>query len=498
MKRALEDAENTTPCKKIRDENNNIGESATELQSLHQYALDAIFCHLSLNDVCSLSEAGMRDSTGDYFKRKYKSKRISVRMERGEIHVKPQERYVHCFAEYIQDVNIFGDDIKLFKYVASILNSSPKKIRFTHLKHSWTTAEIHYGECLKETLKNVEIVEFNVSRLSGKFFNSILKHCKNMKSLRIRSYNEKEDRVYNLRSNWFYQKYPTLESIQWDDGVKYQTKELKAFFNNNPNVKNFTVARNARNALQFLLDSDIQLNELTVLCRLHNKRYSSCNIGYVCDLVKTLYVQKKIKQFHLVPTGSKYILNHSMGKLSSLEALETIFLVHCSFGRASLIPSIASLSNLRTLYIHSLGANAEILAEKLTKLEELYVEKDSIEMIVPFAMKSLNMKRVALTNTIGNVTQLDIWNLIKKRKLHQIATKLDVFIEETALVKLPGALNIDYAELINFKRFESLHIDHPFYNYREADWTTTINDYKKAIFILILFSTIPNFGYLFE
>lgn len=469
MKRPLIDDKNITPSKKIRDENNNIENSTTELQSLHQYVLDEIFRYLPLNDVCSLYEAGMRDSTGDYFKRKYKSKRISVRIERGEIHVKPQERYVQCFAEYIQDVNIFGGDIELFKYVASNLNRSPKKIRFTNLLHTWPTAAIHYGECLKETLKNVEIVEFRVSRSSGEFFNSILKHCKNMKSLRIRSYNAKEDRMYNLRSNWFYQKYPTLESIQWDDGVKYQTKELKAFFNNNPNLKNFAVARNARNALKFILDSDIQLNELTVQCKLYNKRYSSYNIGYVCDLVKTLYDQKKIKRFHLVPTGSKSTLNHSMNKLSSLEALERIFLIHCSYGRANLIPSIASLSNLKTLYICSLGDKAEILAERLTKLEELYVEKDSIEMIIPFAIQSLNIKRIALTNTIGNVTQLNIWNLIKKRKLHENATKLDVFIEETALATLPGALNIDYGEIINFKRFESLHIDHPFYNYREAD-----------------------------
>lgn len=467
MKRSFSnDGKKAVAAKQMkRDENNNV-ENSTELQNLPQKVLDAIFYQLPLNDLCSLNEAGMKRSTGAYFQRAYKSKRISLRMNRNEIDITPKERYVRCFAEYIQDVNIFGGDITLFKHVARHLNKSPKKIRFTNLLNSWPSER--YGECLKETLKNVEIVEFWVSRSSGEFFNSILKYCKNMKSLRIRSQCVKEDRMYNLRSNWYYQKYPTLESIQWDDGVKFKTTELNGFFKKNLNIKNFTVARNARNALKFILDSDIILDQLTVHLTLHNKKYVMSRIEHICDLIKLLYARKKIKRFQLIPSGSKCILNHSTDKLSSLKALERIFLIHCNSGRINLIPSIASLTNLKTIYIVSLGDDANMIADALTKLEEVYIEQDSIGVIIPFATKSPNMKLIVLSNVI-DMKPIKIRSLINRRSSLHNAKKLNIFIKEEILIALPGALNIDHKDAINFNRVESLHNDHPFFNYKAFD-----------------------------
>lgn len=468
MKRAFaaEEEEELIAAKRKVDENENVSGFSTNISDLAEELLDATFCHLSLNDLCSLHEsknARMKKSTGDYFTRMYKSKHISVKMNRA-IELQPRERYVQCFIENIQNINIIGGDIEIFEYVARHLNKSPKKIRFQNLLHSWPTQG--YGKCLMKTLENVEVIEFFVSRSSGTFFNSILKYCKNIKSLRIRSQCFKEDRFYNLRSNWFYQKYPTLESIQWDDGVKFHTKELKMFFNNNPNVKNFSIARNYRNALQFLLNSDIKLDQLTVICQLYNRKYFSNTLQGIFGLIKILYARKKIQRFQLVPSGSKSTLKHCIDKLSSLQALESMFLIYCNSNRINLIPSIAiSLTNLKALYITSTENRIEMISNGLTKLEELYIEKDSIDVIIQFATKSPNIKRIVLTNVTGNIEQINVWDLIKKRENLHNAKQLKIFINEQHFLALPGALSIDYKGIINFKRIESLHIDHPFYNY---------------------------------
>lgn len=461
MKRVLATEHVAEGKELIADENNN---DFKNISDLPQKLLDYIFCQMPINDLCSVYDAGMKIPTGDYFKRMYKSKHISVEMKRGEIDIQPRERYLKCFPECIENINIIGGDIETFKYVARHLNKTPKKIRFRNLLHSWPSEG--YGECLKETLEKVETVEFFVSRSSGSFVNVILKYCKNIKSLRIRSQCAKDDRFYNLKSNWFYQKNLKLKSIQWDDGVKFQTKDLKVFFNNNPNVKNFTIARNAKNALQFILDSDIELDQLTVICQLYNRKYFSNILESIYGIIKTLYDRKKIKRFQLVPSGNKYTLHHCMDKLSSLQALERIFLIYCNSNRINLIPSIASsLTHLKAIYIASTENNAEMISNGLTNLEELYIEKDVIDIIVPFATNSPNIKRIVITNVIGNVKNINIWNLIKKRTSLNNANRLKIFIDEQHLLALPGALRIDPKEVINFKRLESLQINHPFYNY---------------------------------
>lgn len=62
---------------------------------------------------------------------------------------------------------------------------------------------------------------------------------------------------------------------------------------------------------------------------------------------------------------------------------------------------IASMKSLKVLYLDAIlfRAEAEILAQNLTYLEEIYAYTDSVDAIVPFVCHTPNLKKIYVNKT---------------------------------------------------------------------------------------------------
>lgn len=109
-----------------------------------------------------------------------------------------------------------------------------------------------------------------------------------------------------------------------------------------------------------------------------------------------------------------------------------------------------------------IGRCGPIIAEHLPKLEELYVEKDLLRIIEPFATQS-KITTIAIKDTYDDSHHLTIRALIKSRESLFYARQLNVYIKEPILISTVGLCSFEYKSIIRFRRFELLKLDHPFH-----------------------------------
>lgn len=412
----------------------------TKLMALNDNCFEEIMEWLPLVDLVSLSTTCKRlqEVSSQYFSRKYPTKRVTVKMDRQRIEFWPREMYVQRFREYFQNIAIRGRQPAIFRHVGSMCNKAPKKMR---ILEATKLTEIH-GKCLEQLLKYVEIVEFEECAFAAEFYDCFLKYCVNLKQLVLKSFAECTHS--GIKNRWLLEKYPKLNHLNWsfDDAPP---DELKTFFHRNPNVRSFAASKHPLEITRLISNAGLKFDELCL------------DIGFGVDLnmkqifqsIQKLYDQGQFKKFQMIPTTSMFVA----AKFPPMPYLEAIM------ANQVFEDVIAAMVSLKVLYLDAIlfRAEAEVLAQHLTNLEEIYAYTDSVDAIVPFVYHSPKLRKIYVNKTFlpKFMQKIHLGKLSKERGKLVGACPLAIYLKEELFISIKWAVEDLKHGLIEIKRAES-------------------------------------------
>lgn len=415
--------------------------SKANMMTLNDNCLEEIMEWLSLTDLVSLSTTckRMQDVSSRYFGRKYPTKRMTVKMDACQrIEFWPREMYVQRFREYFQNIAIRGRQPAVFRHVGSICNKWPKKLR---ILEATALTEMH-GKCLEELLRNVEIIEFEECSFAADFYDCFLKYCHNLKQLVLKSFAECTHN--GVKNRWLMKKYPKLQHLNWSF-EEPPPDELTAFFYRNPNVRSFAASKHPLEITKLISTAGLKFDELCL------------DIGFGVDLnmkqiyasIEMLHQQGQFKKFQMIPTTSMFVA----ARFPKMDYLEAIM------ANQVFEDVIAAMTSLKVLYLDAIlfRAEAEVLAQNLFNLEEIYAYTDSVDAIVPFVYHSPKLRKIYVNKTFlpKSMQKIHLAKLSKERAKLKGACPLVIYLKEELFVSIKWAVDDLKLGLIEIKRAES-------------------------------------------
>lgn len=408
---------------------------ATKLNELPQDCLFHIFEFFPLDFLCCIKSDfdRLNDALNAYIQHRYKLKILCVKKYRNQIQLYPNEPSVRKILDSIGRVDIFGIESDLFRFVAKNCPNLRMISISTLLPSRSSENKLNLDESIKKTIEMVEILKFRVTCFDGNG-DSILKHAKNMKELRIISKTSKSNsrnRNADNRNGWCSLTHPKLETIQWDDGIVNHPNELRQLFKRNPGIKNLIAERNIQVTLEFIKELELNFDKLNL--RFGTKEVNSFenvkgNLIHLLD-------NGRINKLQITFDNSRIIDEH-INSLESITQLEAVTL------NGSYTSSIERLQHLTELSMDTLedGTSA---AQRLT-IRRLRVTRCSIDAIRPFISNSPNLIGIQIEQV--KLEPLDsIDTLIRDRELLPGAKVLKIFLEEWAYLQ-PKIVEIRRAE----------------------------------------------------
>lgn len=426
-------------------ENAETDSLSTKFTSLNDNCLEEIFEWLCLEDLTNLSTTcrRMQDVVGDYFGRKYPTKRMTIKMDKQQrIEFWPREKYVQRFREYFQNIAIRGRQPALFRHVGAMCYKTPKKIR---ILEATALTEIH-AKCIEGLLQNVEIIEFQDCSFATEFYDCFLKYCKNLKQLVLKTFTECTHK--GVKNRWLLEKYPKLVHLNWSFDAQ-PPPELNTFFHRNPNVQSFAASRFPLDIIKLITNASIKFDELCL------------DVGFGVDLnmkhifhsIENLHSLGLFKKFQMIPTTSMFVGE----KFPPMHYLEGIM------ANQVFDDVIGEMLSLKVLHLDAIlfRPEAEVLANKLVNLEEIYAYTDTVEAIVPFVCLSPKLRKVYVNKAfVPNCKQIQIAKLSKERaKLKNndgsSATPVSIYLKEELFMSIKWTVDDLKQGLIQIKRAES-------------------------------------------
>lgn len=120
---------------------------------------------------------------------------------------------------------------------------------------------------------------------------------------------------------------------------------------------------------------------------------------------------------------------------------------------------IAAMTSLKVLYLDAIlfRAEAEILAQNLTNLEEIYAYTDSVDAIVPFVCHSPKLMKIYVNKTFlpKFMQKIHLGKLSKERAKLENACPLSIYLKEELFVNIKWAEDNLKQGLVEIKRAES-------------------------------------------
>lgn len=428
----------------IESNDSDDDDTKANLVSINDNCLDEIMDWLSLADLVNLSTTckRMQAVTSRYFGRNYPTKRMTVKMDAQRIEFWPREKYVQRFREYFQNIAIRGRQPVIFRHVGTICNKTPKKIR---ILEATALTEMH-GKCLEELLKNVEIIEFEDCSFASELYDCFLKYCENLKQIVLKSFAECTHK--GIKHKWLLQKYPKLQHLSWSFDEP-PPDELTTFFHRNPGVRSFAASKFPIEVTKLIMNAGIKFDELCL------------DIGFGVDLnmrqiyqsIETLHQLGQFKKFQMIPTTSMFVA----AKFPPMPYLEAIM------ANQVFEDVIAAISSLKVLYLDAIlfRAEAEILAQKLENLEEIYAYTDSVDAIVPFVYYTRKLRKIYVNKTFlpKFMQKINLQKLSKERAKLGDASPLAIYLKEDLYISIKWAVDDLKCGLIEIKRAESHFIN---------------------------------------
>lgn len=293
---------------------------------------------------------------------------------------------------------------------------------------------------MKEILGQLETVKLfspNCSNKKLEFYDAFLRFCTNIKRLFISGPNR-------IGYNWLLQKYPTLEHLELICCGDRPTVELKTFFEQNPNVRTFTM-----DTKMILTNSHILKNTNARWDVLALSFHFPPEYGSFRDQINELYERGLFKEFHIY----FYRFAHYNEELATMKGLTKLHIYDMDNGY-----DFSHLVGLKQLCIHSAEeiTNIMTLAEKLINLESIQFLYASIRDILPFIRYSSKLTKIVVfrlkkcDKTILNVAELN-----EQRSKLNNARKVTIYVEESVYLAAKWSINQTDGSLVRIKRGSS-------------------------------------------
>lgn len=317
-------------------------------------------------------------------------------------------------------------------------------------------------EFFSEILPQIEILHIGISTLENEFYESILKHCSNLKKLSI--CNIQGNRVIGDEDRWLLRKYPTLQHIKLDDtdisgaGFGDEIEDLTTFFELNPNIQIFSSTFDFvwANRDRFL-GSNIKIDQLNVT----GDCFVIHGMDRICSVLNKLYDQGFYKRVHMYPS---FIYEQvDFDEIVSVRGMEKLYLSMLQVKTVlPSMPEIRELALLSDRYFEDL----ESVARNLLNLERIFFKMAKSSVIAPFLRCSIKLKEIKIdeldeglhfTNDVIDLTALN-----KERGTMKAAAKVTIYVQESIFLATKFANSNTNLSLVTLKRAEAVEWKHEF------------------------------------
>lgn len=165
--------------------------------------------------------------------------------------------------------------------------------------------------------------------------------------------------------------------------------------------------------------------------------------------IEQLHVQGQFERFQMIPTTSMFVA----AKFPPMPYLEAIM------ANQVFEDVIAAMISLKVLYLDAIlfRAEAEVLAQNLKNLEEIYAYTDSVDAIVPFVYHSAKLRKIYVNKTFlpKFMQKINLTKLSKERAKLANACPLSIYLKEELFITIKWAVDDLKMGLIEIKRAES-------------------------------------------
>ncbi|XP_055303350.1 uncharacterized protein LOC129569005 [Sitodiplosis mosellana] len=371
-------------------------ESPPSVFKLDADCWDEVFDLLSTEEVHSFGQTckTFQCVTGKYFQWKYPAFSIWCYID-GSV------------ADNIPDFIQFAQTIELDSY--DVLDehfvSDCKALKHARLVNSSLTQQSI--ELLKPVLPNLATFDINDCVVDGDIYANVLKHCVQLKSLKIHD---------DFHEECLSQKYPVLEQIHITTNKPFANDELNGFFKSNPTVRHLiTDADSIWVNRRSMLESNAKLDDLTI------ENITDMNEGFYATL-NDLHQRRFYKRLHVNAYQSL-----SEDQIAALSGLVTLYV-----GDDVKLPPLTTLKelglNVNLSKLCSEGFNVHEIPSLCINLERLVINKTSVRDIWPFIRYSRNLTEIDVIHFEEN--SLDISALNNVRKKLEGARKVIIYVKE--------------------------------------------------------------------
>lgn len=422
-------------------------ESSPKIFKLNIDCFDEIFDYLSLKDLHSFGQTCKRMNrvAGEYFKQNFSSAKKYI--SHGMIRIIPARHKGGCksfrtpgFNKFMPCVSVYLSNSKYdLKHLKVHINEfeSTNHIRFV----CFQSKNIKY---FKKLLPQLEILHFKKgSLMEGDIYDIMFKYGKNLREIYFEGSEFCKKSVHD-KLKWLLQEYPKLEVLHLTPRRFCRIEELREFFVYNPNLHKFsTNAQFLWNNRDILLNSNVKLDvlELTSYPYRCAKNLTS---NFLLELLNQLHEKGFYKRLYIYSFDDNQEL---CTQLDLVKGLEFLYIRHIHP-----VYNLVQLTNLRelVLWYKASRMDMEIVANGLTKLNRIHIYGQSVDVLMPFIRRSLNLNGIKYISHDGRDLNLRMLNeerrkLIGARKI-TIYVCDDVFLA-TKWTTSNGVINLNSIEM---------------------------------------------------
>lgn len=302
-------------------------------------------------------------------------------------------------------------------------------VEMAYMQNLWTNIEIiHLKECII-TMKRFEqlavccpkLTYLEVCNCNGEDFSLFTQHYPMLERLKYRSVNR--DRIPELQT--FFEKHLQLKQFEIDAHFLWTNQD--AFTQTNQQALDLFIIRFETPKVTAPFDQIIE-----TLQKLHARRfYKSLQLSFFWN---TINVESE----------------HLNNAISTLPALERLRVQNDSFLD---LTRLVQLKELQIVMIRS-AERMEMLAKRLPKLEQLFIEFANSNAILPFVRHSISLKAIKIVR-LFDYSVLDFLAMNQQRKMLKNAAHISIYGLESVYLPAKWRSCHTNSDLIRIKRADS-------------------------------------------
>lgn len=313
---------------------------------------------------------------------------------------------------------------------------------------------------IKYILNRLETLKLCWVEIAGDFYEILLKYCPRLKYLGVQT-DTIPKTIIGTGNDWLLHRYPTLEhfeiEIRSSSKELFQCTELLEFFEQNPNIRIFSIdSAFLFTSRQLLLRSKIKLDRLDI--------YLNHNLNTISNLTNELYKNEFYKHLHLYSSQNEDLYRNQAQHLWSLCNIEKLNL----YALSSDFP-IPKVESIKKLSIHMCSLFPvdfpKMMATNFINLWQIEIQYARINDIRPFLCNAPKLKEIKvwklLVHNVDEPKFSDFIALNREREQLNQTQKVIIFIDENSFMKMKWASTLKFSS-IELKQIESCELEHLF------------------------------------